>query len=183
MNETLLALLEASLSAEFGPRPRVAALATGDAEGFPHVRHVVVRRVDSRGLWIAVDSRSEKVGHLRSRPRAEIAFWLSTRREQFRISGVAEQIDDRNSGDARSLWSALTDASRALFVWPDPGAPRADDLSRFPATVALDSTIPGSFLPLRLVPDVVEQLELSPHPHRRRRWRAARSWQEEELNP
>jgi pyridoxamine 5'-phosphate oxidase len=43
--------------------------------------------------------------------------------------------------------------------------------------------VPPSFLLLRLEIARVELLELGPHPHRRRRWRAADGWREERLNP
>jgi pyridoxamine 5'-phosphate oxidase len=43
--------------------------------------------------------------------------------------------------------------------------------------------MPEHFLLLRIVLDQVELLELTGHPHRRRRWRASTGWEEETLNP
>lgn len=183
MNQPLLALIETALVAEFGPKARVAALATADPAGGPHVRHVVVRRLDAAGLWITADTRSAKAEHLRDRPRAELAFWLPSVREQFRLAGPVHVVADRHSADGETIWREMPDASRALFFWPGPGSPRERDASRFPAAVPSDTPIPETFLLLCLAPDVVERLELSPHPHRRSRWRRDRAWDGEELNP
>jgi len=43
--------------------------------------------------------------------------------------------------------------------------------------------MPDHFLLLRIALSQVELLELTDHPHRRRRWREETGWLEEALNP
>jgi pyridoxamine 5'-phosphate oxidase len=58
----------------------------------------------------------------------------------------------------------------------DPGA-------AFPKELPDDAPLPAWFLVLRIALERVELLELSGHPHRRRRWRLETGWREESLNP
>jgi pyridoxamine 5'-phosphate oxidase len=184
MIEPLRSILQSALSAEFPGRPWIASLATTDSLGHPHVRHVVIRRVDPDGLWITADTRSAKIEHLSRGHRAELAFWLPSRREQFRVAGVAHvHAGEAPSSHRNSLWHSLTDQSRAMFHWPAPGAPRADAGALFPATLAPDAPVPITFAAVQLVPDEVEHLELAHQPHRRQRWRAADAWHEHAVNP
>jgi pyridoxamine 5'-phosphate oxidase len=43
--------------------------------------------------------------------------------------------------------------------------------------------MPACFELVRIAIEQVELLELTGHPHQRRRWRADQAWQEERLNP
>jgi pyridoxamine 5'-phosphate oxidase len=43
--------------------------------------------------------------------------------------------------------------------------------------------MPECFILLRIALEQVELLELSGHPHQRRRWRLDDSWREQRLNP
>ena len=176
-----LAGLAAALDEECGPRPRVAVMATVDAAGRPRARNVVCRRVGAGGIWVASDARSAKNAEVRANPAVELAFWLAGRREQFRVAGRVEFLAGT---DRRAAWEGLSDAARALFRWPAPGAPRVDGPDAFPAAVPPDGPIPESFEVLALMPEAVEILDLKPHPHRRRRFRrAGAEWAVEEVNP
>jgi pyridoxamine 5'-phosphate oxidase len=84
--------------------------------------------------------------------------------------------------ERRRHWQQLTPGGRALWGWPEPGAPLQADAS-FPAELPPETPMPPWFLLLRFALEQVELLELGGHPHRRRRWRADAAWQEQPLNP
>lgn len=175
-----LAELREALAEEFGDRPRIAALATMDGDGRPRVRNVVCRRIEGGVIWVTSDVRSDKNRQVRDRPAVELAFWLPGRREQFRVAGTVSFLP---SADLPEAWAGLSDSARALFTWPSPGAPRGDEPGGFAERVAAGGPTPESFEVLVVTPDLVERLELKPHPHRRRRSRATEGWAAEELNP
>lgn len=173
----------AALDAEFAARPRVGALATVDGEGRPRVRSVVCRRVEDDGsLWVVSDARSEKNAQAAARPFGEMAFWLPSRREQFRLSGGLAVV---SGDDPRRIlaWRNLSDSARALFFWDHPGVPIFEESGENPERIGAEAPIPSSFELLVLSPDRVEALDLNRHPHRRRRWRVSEGWAVEEINP
>jgi PPOX class probable FMN-dependent enzyme len=173
-----LAILKQSVSGEWENPPIIAALATADSNGNPHVRHVICRRIDDNGnIIITSDSRSAKNQHIRAKPNVELSLWLPQKREQFRIAGTIS-LDPRRE----EIWRDLSNSTRATFFWPPPADPRNPDqvfADAVPATV----NPPANFEVLLLTPEQVEHLELSPHPHRRRRWCRSSNWILEELNP
>src|SRR5687768_13042385 len=120
-----LPLLTDALDLEYGPRPRIATLATVDDRHRPRARSIVLRQLDDDGaLHLVSDARSPKNHHLRATPFAELVLWLPARREQFRLFGptvVTPRPDNPQLID--HFWTTLTDASRALFTWPAPGLP------------------------------------------------------------
>ena len=171
-----------ALDSEFGPRPRVGTLATVDREGRPRARTVVCRKVEDDGsLWVASDARSGKNAEVEHNPAAEMAFWLPSLREQFRVAGSIWIMKDDERRTA--LWSALSDSARALFFWDMPGAPiveeRGDNPERIPAVAA----VPSNFQVLVIRPDLVDHLDLKTHPHRRRRWETGDGWRDRAINP
>jgi PPOX class probable FMN-dependent enzyme len=185
MTPSVTQLLRDALDLEFPRTPRVATLATVDPHRRPRARNVIVRNITDEGhLWIASDARSEKNAHLRAMPDAELVFWLPTSRQQFRLLCEA-QVRGKDAADPRpqQAWLNLTDATRALFVWPTPGKPRGDCDVDFVQSVSALAPIPDSFELLILEPDELDHLDLNPHPHRRIRYRLENAWQPEELNP
>jgi pyridoxamine 5'-phosphate oxidase len=180
----MLPWLEVFRRSSAGTSPLVMALATVDAAGAPRVRSVVCRNVDDDGsLLFTIDGRSEKHAHLVRDPRAEAVCWLPTVREQFRFNGVADLIGEGSADEARAAaWRSLPPTSKAVFLWPLPGAPRELPDDRFPQRADLPAPPPGFEL-LLFRPPVVERLELTPHPHRRTRWRKDDGWSCEQLNP
>jgi pyridoxamine 5'-phosphate oxidase len=185
MTPLVTQLLKDALDLEWPHAPPVATLATVDAHCRPRARSVIVRNItDDGNLWIASDARSEKNQHLRTTPDAELVFWLPTTRQQFRLLCEA-QVIGKDTADPRrqQAWINLTDATRALFVWPTPGKPRSDCDVDFVRAVSALAPIPDSFELLVLEPDELDHLQLNPHPHRRTRYRLENAWQPEELNP
>jgi pyridoxamine 5'-phosphate oxidase len=79
-------------------------------------------------------------------------------------------------------WQALTPGGRAVWGWPSPEAP-LDPEAPFPSELPDGAPLPEHFQLLRIGLSQVELLELTAHPHRRRRWRVETRWSEEPLNP
>jgi PPOX class probable FMN-dependent enzyme len=185
MTPSVTQVLRDALDLEFPRSPRVATLATVDPHRRPRARNVLVRNITDDGiLWIVSDGRSEKNQHLRTTPDAELVFWLPTSRQQFRLLCEA-QVLGKDAGDPRraQAWLNLTDATRALFVWPTPGKPRGDCDVEFVQAVSALTPTPDSFELLVFEPDELDHLDLNPHPHCRIRYRLENAWQPEELNP
>lgn len=136
--------------ADAGPSvdARLAQLATVH-DGLPACRTVVVRDlVDVAALRVGreivsaacvafvADRRSAKVGD--GSPRdAELCWYVAPRGEQFRLRGALVTIGPADGEPRvgtkplladvrRTLWANLSPATRAMFGWPAPGAPRAD---------------------------------------------------------
>jgi pyridoxamine 5'-phosphate oxidase len=77
--------------------PSRAALATGDREGRPSVRFVLVKEWDDRGFVFYTNLESQKAQDLRARPQAALAFHWSTLGLQVRIEGTVERVSDEQA--------------------------------------------------------------------------------------
>ncbi|QOV89835.1 pyridoxamine 5'-phosphate oxidase family protein [Humisphaera borealis] len=178
--------LQSALSREFGDKPQLATLATVDRSGAPRARTVVCRRVgDDGNVLIVSDSRSEKNDQIKASPQAEVVFWLPTLREQFRILGAARVTGGSPPDPLRpEIWQQMSPAARALFFWPAPGARKIDPPESFRLEAPADAPPPANFELIVVRPRRVEHLQLTVHPHRRRRWMLAGKWSAAaELNP
>lgn len=178
--------LSRGLKEEFADAPQVCTLATIDRNGAPRARSVVCRKVAADGsVWVVSDARSEKNEQLKAAPNAEICFWMPNRREQFRVGGSIKIWSANSNEPGRvEVWKNLSDATRATFFWPSPGAKRLDPPESFVAAVEATRPPPPSFEVLILRPRCVEQLQLNQNPHRRRRWMLAGNWSAAaEVNP
>lgn len=111
-------------------------LATVDADGAPAVRSVVLRAYDPTGDTLEITTRADsaKVGQLRLNAQGELLLWIPEDRLQLRLRGTWSVLDTR--GDARrdAGWSALSEATRRTFYWPDLQPP---DMQSPPATFAI----------------------------------------------
>uniref|UniRef100_A0A7S0ZKL5 Pyridoxamine 5'-phosphate oxidase Alr4036 family FMN-binding domain-containing protein n=1 Tax=Timspurckia oligopyrenoides TaxID=708627 RepID=A0A7S0ZKL5_9RHOD len=142
------------------------------------------------GLVFCTDTRSRKVAALADNNKAEVAWYLPTTRDQFRISGDVSLIG--GSGDVFNtvperfkyriqelmnerigLWKRMNPPARAQFYWPgNPGEVLhpawPGELSEKIAATAGDKdsdsdenpTIPDSFLLLILWPTSIDWLNL-----------------------
>ena len=178
-----VSLLQEATAAEYGARPVVAALATADDQGRPRVRHVVCRHFDAGNVWIASDQRSGKNLQACQRNAAELAIYLPSLRQRFRLLCTVTELNMPNAPERPKIWAMLSDATRAMFFWPEPGAPREVNPAAFPLSVPSTTPPPPNFEPIVLHPEEVDHLDLGVTPHRRRRWRHSNGWAEKELNP
>jgi pyridoxamine 5'-phosphate oxidase len=166
------------------PEGRWLQLATVAADGTPRVRTLVFRGwAGPTSLDLLSDGRGAKAAELALRPAVELCWLLPRARSQFRLRGQRILLPAQLEGRERDRhWRALSPAGRALWAWPAPGQP-LDHQGSFPEAVAGEVPMPEHFWLLRLALSQVEALELTGHPHRRRRWRLATGWCEEPLNP
>ena len=115
------------------PHSRYFQLATVRSDGTPTNRTVVFRGFleDTNKLKIITDTRSEKITEIQNRSSAEICWYFTNSREQFRIAGNITIID-ANYQDSEllkireSTWQDLSDNARIQFAWPHPGESRAN---------------------------------------------------------
>jgi pyridoxamine 5'-phosphate oxidase len=185
-----LNILTTALADEYADRPRVMMLATVAPDGSSRARSVVCRRIDDGDgdgdglIWIASDARSDKNAEVRASPNVECLFWLARLRRQFRLRGGATVITPAYDPVARQIWHDMSPESRALFSWPPPGHPRVATaaVDAFPKMNTSDD-LPLTFEVILVKPAFVEELDLNPHPHRRRRWTVESNWAAQELNP
>jgi pyridoxamine 5'-phosphate oxidase len=169
------------------PQGRWLQLATVAADGSPRVRTLVFRGwAEPAVLDLLTDGRSAKPAELAYQPAVELCWLLPRARSQFRLRGKvlhlpSDVIDQERLGH----WQRLTPEGRALWGWPPPGQPLdgSPPGGAIPERLPEGAPMPEHFLLLRIGLDQVELLELTGHPHRRRRWRAQTGWDEEHLNP
>jgi PPOX class probable FMN-dependent enzyme len=174
--------LSVLLAAEFHHRRTIGTLCTVDQNGEPRARMVIVRSLDeaSGEIWMATDSRSAKVAQLTAHPAAELVFWSGSERQQFRIHGKARIVHDAHLREEN--WKQMSDATRATYYWPTPGAP-FEEGQAFADAIPAGLSVPENYVMVVVEPSEVESLEINERPHCRRRWRETNGWAEEHVNP
>lgn len=139
--------------------------------------------IGSAELNLLTDGRSLKPEELAIQRAVELCWLLLRARCQFRLRGsrlfLPAELEQR---ERQRHWQELTPGGRALWGWPPPAAPLDLD-ALFPEELPDDTAMSAHFHLLRLSLEQVELLELTHHPHRRRRWRAEMNWKEQRLNP
>jgi len=166
------------------PQARWLQLATLGLDGAPRLRTLVFRGwAGPAQLDLLTDGRSSKAAELVEEPRVELCWLLPKARSQFRLRGRRLPLSPERYQAARGQhWHQLHPGARALWGWPEPGAP-FDAGGPFPAELADGTPLPDCFEVLRIAIEQVELLELTAHPHQRRRWCADQGWIEQRLNP
>ena len=180
------------------PEARFLQLATIGLDQRPRNRTVVFRgfledsdrfKTPLRDcLKIVTDIRSQKSAQIAANPWAEINWYFTKTRSQFRILGklilIDQECQDLELQSARtSAWQALSEPARIQFAWPCPREPRVMDFSE---AIPPDFSQPfDSFCLLLLEPTEVDRLELRGTPQNR--WLYLRdqqeNWIEREVNP
>lgn len=109
------------------PHSRYVQLATISPEGLPTNRTVVFRGflANSDRVQFITDTRSEKYQHLKVQPKAEVCWYFTKTREQFRLTGnfilvTAETQDFELLKARRIMWQNLSGSARIQFVWANP---------------------------------------------------------------
>ena len=148
---------------------RYFQLATISKDALPTNRTVVFRgfTVLSNSIKVITDSRSKKLEEIKSNPSFEICWYFSITREQFRIRGEANIIDQSDSDERIKTWSELSDSAQEQFFWPAPGKhieSSADEREPNPVT---RHEIPETFVLLDLHPISVDHLRLKGNPQTR----------------
>ena len=166
------------------PQARWLQLATVAPDGTPRVRTLVFRGwAGATGLDLFTDGRSAKPAELVHQSSVELCWLLPRARSQFRLRGSLQTLaPEQLQRERERHWQMLSPGGRALWGWPPPGEP-FDPEAAFPEQLPDGSPLPDHFQLLRIALAQVELLELTGHPHRRRRWRGESGWAEERLNP
>ncbi|MGF1571142.1 MAG: Npun_F5749 family FMN-dependent PPOX-type flavoprotein [Nodosilinea sp.] len=176
------------------PYSRYFQLATVTPQGHPANRTVVFRGFlpDRNELIMVTDRRSQKMVDFTNCPWAEICWYFTQTREQFRLAGslvwVGPDAADSSMPQARrQTWDALSAASRQSFYWPHPGQTRSSDEAAFEtAAIATASPDPApNFCLVLLTPTTVDHLELRGEPQNRTRYEqtAEGPWRVTAVNP
>ncbi|MDJ0595097.1 MAG: pyridoxamine 5'-phosphate oxidase family protein [Pleurocapsa sp. MO_226.B13] len=158
------------------PHSRYFQLATVTPEGIPANRTVVFRGfLDDEKypntLKIITDSRSAKIQDIEHQPLAEVCWYFTKTREQFRIRGKLQLVTNTETNAElqqarKKTWHNLSDSSRSQFAWPDPAKPVADK-SAFDVE-SPDPNLPlDNFCLLLLIPQKIDHLQLKGEPQQR----------------
>ena len=174
------------------PFSRYFQLATVTAQGYPANRTVVFRGfLDDKQnqLKVITDSRSAKIEDIEHRPKAEICWYFTKTREQFRITGdlqliTVEEINPELQKARKNTWHDLSDAARSQFAWPHPAKPAADK-AKFDVEPPDVDTPLDNFCLLLLTPEKIDHLQLRSDPQQRRLYtlQGDRSWATQAVNP
>ena len=171
---------------------RFFQLATVTPEGFPSNRTVVFRGFleQSNQLKIITDRRSEKIEQLRHNNRAEIAWYFTKTREQFRLSGTiscvtANDFESPFYQERQHTWQSLSDAARTQFLWADPAKVRCENSEVFNPPLPDPENPVDTFVLLIFEPTKVDHLELRGNPQNRYLYQRnlAGNWDKIEVNP
>ena len=175
------------------PFSRYFQLATVTPQGYPANRTVVFRGFLEDGydnaLKTITDSRSGKIQDIKHQPQAEICWYFTKTREQFRIAGklqliTAEETNTQLQTARKTTWHDLSDSARSQFAWPHPAKPAAQK-SAF-SVQPPNSNIPlENFCLLLLIPHKIDHLQLRGDPQLRSLYnlKSDRTWTTESINP
>ena len=137
----------------------------------------------------ALPCRSRKAGELAANPWAELAWYFPNTREQYRLAGTVvvvgkDSVDDEKLQRARvAAWRRMSDSGRQQFLWPEPGAPRGDDVTLFdlPAP-GQEAAAEDNFCLCVVHVENVDRLSLKDNTRRAFR-REGEAWVEADVNP
>lgn len=133
---------------------RYFSLATVGADGKPHQRTVVLRKMDSNfNLMIYTDTRSHKIKDIERQPEVSALFYHPKKLLQIRVEGTAHQISDSEVLEDR--WHAIPENSRKDYITVNaPGSPIGN-----PDQVNYN-TNKGHFSIIEIIPHTIEYLQL-----------------------
>ncbi|MEC8376841.1 MAG: pyridoxamine 5'-phosphate oxidase family protein [Pseudomonadota bacterium] len=149
------------------PESRYVQLASVDESGFPHCRTVVFRGLtDNNELVVISDTRSEKYQQLLKRPQAQVCWYFSKTREQYRFTCNATVLTaQQDKALVSEQWNKLSDAGKKQFFWGEPGTPRHDS-----AALQVEGDFkhaPEHFCVILLAIETVDYLYLRGNPQNR----------------
>lgn len=168
---------------------RYLQMATVRPDGQPANRTVVFRNFlpETNCLTFVTDTRSEKIRDLAVNPAAEICWYFTQTREQFRLHGTIEAITHATTetlpqGIRQQAWDALSAKGKQQFFWPHPGHARATEGFE---EIDTPMPLPDTFVVLVLDPVTVDHLELKGEPQNRYQYsrQGNDAWVVQAVNP
>ncbi len=152
----------------------------------PKVRTLVFRGFieNSDSLVIHTDIRTEKHKELDKTPDAEISWYFTETREQFRIAGKVNQVTKESNDlqiERSQHWQNLSTAAKLDYYKPVPGIPlpsttQASTVKANTVQANTDIDTPSeqvlttpheNFVLLIFKPEQVDHVMLMPSPHQR----------------
>ena len=173
------------------PHSRYLQMATVTSDGKPANRSVVFRGFldNTNSMQIVTDTRSQKFRHLQHQPWAEVCWYFTKTREQFRFAGKVTLVTREHANPelikARlNCWHNLSDAARKQFFWPTPGELVSDHKTS--SDIDTGTIEPSAnFCLLLLNSEKVDHLELKGEPQNRHLYllNHDQSWSLNKINP
>ncbi|MEL6928569.1 MAG: Npun_F5749 family FMN-dependent PPOX-type flavoprotein [Cyanobacteria bacterium J06600_6] len=174
------------------PHSRYFQLATVSAEGIPRNRTVVFRGFaddEQNRLKMITDARSAKINEIQHQAIAEVCWYFTKTREQFRITGelylvTTKETDPLLQQARQTTWHNLSDPARSQFAWPTP-AETAADPSAFNVESPDKHTPLENFCLLLLTPEKIDHLQLKGEPQQRHLYnrQSNLTWISQAVNP
>lgn len=174
---------------------RYFQIATVRPDGRPANRTVVFRGFlwETNKITFVTDSRSSKITDISQSPYAEIAWYFTDTREQFRVLGKvqvidATMVDEEKLQRARaSAWKNMSDPGRQQFLWPYPGLvrPETEDDALFkPTPPGQEDPVADSFCLCIVDVEEVDHLQLKTNERRLYKLKEdGETWDETYVNP
>ncbi len=160
------------------PSNRWIQLATVSDKNEPRLRTVVFRGwYKDSSMIIFTDRRSEKIGHLKSNPNAEILWFFLKTKSQYRFKGKILELKDN-----KNYWNSISEKSKSSWFWGSPGE-KINPQAR--SNYEMLSHLPKSenFVVLNFEIDSVDLLKLVQPIHKRYLWEKNNNWKKVEINP
>ena len=155
-------------------------LATIGIDNKPRVRTVVFRGwSENYEMEIYIDKRSQKYQELDLNNNVEVCWVFSRSKCQFRFRGTSK-IDFGN--DAIGHWNQLSDKSKSMWHWPNPGEHFVLNIKNDFSVETLEN-VSDNFILLKIDISYVDKLLLNKPIHIRRKWVREKEWIEERINP
>ena len=160
------------------PSNRWIQLATVSKDNEPRLRTVVFRgwHKDS-SMIIFTDRRSEKIGHLKSNPNAEILWYFLKTKSQYRFKGKISELSDN-----KNYWDSLSEISKSSWFWESPGE-KINPKVQSAYEISSNLPKPENFVVLNFEIDSVDLLKLEQPIHKRYLWEKIKKWEKVEINP
>jgi pyridoxamine 5'-phosphate oxidase len=140
--------------------PDAVALATADAGGFPNVRMVLLKQVDSYGFVFYTNTESVKGEELKAQPRAALCFHWKSLGRQVRVRGEVAPV---SSAEADAYFASRPKDSQ-IGAWASAQSRRLEgrfalekEVARYAAKYALTKVPrPAYWSGFRVQPQEIE---------------------------
>ncbi|MBU2878637.1 pyridoxamine 5'-phosphate oxidase family protein [Aliiglaciecola lipolytica] len=173
------------------PESKYVQLATTNNQNQPEVRTVVFRGFlnTTTSLLIHTDIRSNKINQIQTHNQAQICWYFSQSREQYRLTGNIQIIDFQNE-QHQSLrlqhWQNLSSSAQQSYSWETPGEILGlDDIHQAQVSDNVNQDeVSVNFALLLFSVSEVDHLQLKLTPHKRNRYiYSNHAWQTLKINP
>ncbi|GAC16981.1 pyridoxamine 5'-phosphate oxidase family protein [Aliiglaciecola lipolytica] len=195
-NEWLERLQSSIFENQSRPESKYLQLATVNQKNHPEVRTLVFRECleSSSTLIMHTDIRSDKISQIHTQNCAQICWYFSVTREQYRFTGSIKIIDasqDDKQSQRKQHWLSLSTPAKTSYFWQTPGeslalnqAKQSDEVNRYNIINDDNDSISDNFALLSFAVSEVDHLQLNTTPHTRKRYQLKHHlWQEDTINP